>query len=509
MELILKIAWRNIKRHKGKSFIIGVILFLGALLMTLGNGVISGMDKGIESNIINGFMGDIAIISEKEKTDSILMKMYGESIETIPNYKEIKAILLKENYIESFIPVGKNMVMVLSEDDGDPWYMYILGVDFKEYKKMFKGNIYAIEGRLLKDDEPGILVPAFMRNELYTRMNIWMIPENSKLVEDNLSDDARPYKDELSLKTNAVFMGARNDSSTSDIRLAVKGIIKYRALNTFWGHFPITDIESYRNCMGYFSASELAVSISKDTQKLLDAEAENLDAMFGRDSLIVSDTGSSDIGSIDFKKKELTTKTGLDLESGIYNCVFVKLKDSSRLERSVNMLNAKFKQAGMGIRAVTWKKASGFIGSMAVLIKGALFVFVMILFFVAIIIIVNTLTMAALERTTEIGMMRAVGARKSFIGGMFLGETVILSGIFGGLGFILGIIIVNIIPLLQITTSNDLLQLLYGGDTFKPFLSFFDMLFVIIQLALVTIITVLYPVKVANSITPLDAIARE
>jgi ABC-type lipoprotein release transport system permease subunit len=509
MELILKIAWRNIKRHKGKSFVIGIILFLGALLMTLGNGVISGMNEGIESNIINGFMGDIAVISNKEKSDNILLKMYGEAINTIPNYKEIKSILLKEPYIDSFIPIGKNMALVLNENEGDPWYMYIIGVDFKEYSRIFKNNIFALEGRLLNDVEPGIMIPVKMRDELYTRMNVWMLPENSKFDEKNLTDDAKPYKNELMLKTNAVFMGSRDDSSTSDIRLGIKGIIKYKALNTFWGHFSIMDIESYRNCMGYFSASELAVNISRDKQKLLATESENLDAMFGRDSFIVSDTGSSDIGSINFKKKGLTTKTGVDLESGIYNCVFVKLKNSGRLEKSIDDLNAKFRQSGMELRAVPWKKATGFIGSMAVIIKGALFIFVMMLFFVAIVIIVNTLTMAAIERTTEIGMMRAVGARKSFISGMFLGETVILSGIFGGLGFILGIIIVNIVPLLQITTGNDLLQLLYGGDTFKPFLSLFDMLIVIIQLALVTIITALYPIKVAKSISPLDAIARE
>ncbi len=509
MELILKIAWRNIKRHKGKSLIIGVILFLGALLMTLGNGVISGMNEGIESNIINGFMGDIAIISSKERSDNILFKMYGGIINTIPNYKEIKSILIKESYIDSFIPVGKNMAMMLSENDGDPWYMYIIGVDFKEYKKIFKNNIYPIEGRLLNDDEPGVLIPSYWRDELYMRMNVWLIPENAGLNENNLTEDAKHYKNELSLKTNAVFMGYRDDSATSDIRLGIKGIIKFKALNTFWGHFSIMDIESYRNCMGYFSASDLAADISKDKQKLLAAESDNLDSMFGKDAFFVRDVGTSDVGSINFKKKKLTTQTGIDLESGMYNCVFVKLKDSGRLEKSIDELNAKFRQAELEIRAVTWKKATGFIGNMAVIIKGALFIFVMMIFFVAIVIIVNTLTMAAIERTTEIGMMRAVGARKNFISEMFFGETVILSGIFGGLGFILGILIVNIIPLFEITTGNDLLQLLYGGDTFKPFLSFFDMLIVIIQLLLVTVITTIYPIKVANSITPLDAIARE
>lgn len=509
MELIFKIAWRNIKRHRGKSLIIGVILFLGALLMTIGNGVISGMNVGLENNIVNGFMGDIVIISGREKSDNMLFKMYGESISTIPEYKGIKAVLSNEKYIDSFLPVGKNAVMVLNEDEGDPGFLFILGVDFKEYKKMFKNNMHPVEGRLFNDDEAGILIPDFSRKEIYTNMNIWMIPENCGLDEKNLSDEAKPYKNELSLKSSLVLMGLKDDSSSSDMRLGVKGIIKYGALNTFWGHFSIVDIESFRNCMGYFSASDVTAVIPEKNQKILDADNSNLDAMFGKDSFIVTDTGSSNIGSINFRKKDLTTKTGIDLETGAYNCIFVKLKDSSTMNDSVDALNVQFKKAGIDVRAVTWKKASGFIGNMATIIKGALFIFVLMLFFVAIIIIVNTLTMAAIERTTEIGMMRAVGARKTFIGSMFVGETAILSGIFGGLGFITGIIIIYLIPKLNITTTNDLLQLMYGGDTLKPYLSFFDMFLVIIQLSIVTFVTVLYPIKVANSITPLDAIARE
>ncbi|HEY1406818.1 MAG TPA: FtsX-like permease family protein, partial [Spirochaetota bacterium] len=163
----------------------------------------------------------------------------------------------------------------------------------------------------------------------------------------------------------------------------------------------------------------------------------------------------------------------------------------------------------LGVHAVTWKKATGFIGNMAVIIKGALFLFVTFLFIVAIIIIVNTLSMAAIERTTEIGMMRAIGAQKDFVSKMFLGETAILSVVFGGIGIIVGTLIVDIIPLFHITSTNDLVQLLYGGDTFMPSLSVGNIIFVLFELAMVTFITILYPVKVARSITPLDAISRD
>ncbi len=106
-------------------------------------------------------------------------------------------------------------------------------------------------------------------------------------------------------------------------------------------------------------------------------------------------------------------------------------------------------------------------------------------------------------------MMRAVGATRGFISGMFIGETTVLSGIFGGSGIIAGIIVVKISPLFKITTTNDMIQLLYGGDTFSPFLSTGDILMTLLQLAIVTAVTVIYPARVAAAIVPLDAISRD
>lgn len=54
-----------------------------------------------------------------------------------------------------------------------------------------------------------------------------------------------------------------------------------------------------------------------------------------------------------------------------------------------------------------------------------------------------------------------------------------------------------------------MVQLLYGGDTFAPFLTTTDFLLAFVQLALVAVIAVIYPMFVARNITPLDAISRE
>jgi ABC-type lipoprotein release transport system permease subunit len=158
---------------------------------------------------------------------------------------------------------------------------------------------------------------------------------------------------------------------------------------------------------------------------------------------------------------------------------------------------------------VSWKASLGPVGSMASLIRGALFLFVSFLFLVAVIIIINTLSMAALERTPEIGMMRAIGAMKGFVSWMFLAETSVLALFFGGLGIAAGAALVEIVSLFRITSDNDMLQLFYGGDTFRPMLTPGDFALCLLQLALVSLAAVVYPLRLARRVTPLDAVYKE
>jgi ABC-type antimicrobial peptide transport system permease subunit len=102
-----------------------------------------------------------------------------------------------------------------------------------------------------------------------------------------------------------------------------------------------------------------------------------------------------------------------------------------------------------------------------------------------------------------------VGATRLFIGRMMLSETAVLALVFGGAGILVGVGLVAIIPLLGIHTGNDLLQMVYGGEVFRPLLRPQDIAGCFVELGLVVALASLYPAKLAASITPLDAIARE
>jgi ABC-type antimicrobial peptide transport system permease subunit len=161
------------------------------------------------------------------------------------------------------------------------------------------------------------------------------------------------------------------------------------------------------------------------------------------------------------------------------------------------------------VKVLSWKTASGQVAATADLLQSVVVVFVVLLFFVAIIIIMNTLSMNALERTEEFGMMRAVGARKGFITRMFLAETFSLSVVFGGGGMLLGEIVAVILRRLHIGSGgNQIVELIFGGDTFRPILGFSGLMIGIVGLAVVTVLAVIYPVLVARKIRPLDAINR-
>ncbi|MBP7653923.1 FtsX-like permease family protein [Candidatus Dependentiae bacterium] len=524
MSLLLKIAWRNILKHRGKSFVIGIILFLGSFLMTVGNGVISGMDNGLQNSIVEKFTGHIVLISDEQKEDNVIFSPMGKSVEVIEEYQNIKKMLEGNSIIDKYMPAGREFVMLFNED-GEPGYTLIMGVDFEKYQQMFNNNIQCIEGTLLKQNEKGVLITTKQREEFYDYYNYWCLPENLKIIESNLSDDAKLNLKTLNTKNELIFMGFNEKNSALDIRTKIKSIIKFSSLNNIWGHINFCDIESFRECFGWVTSKDKQIELSKGENRLLNIDETNLESLFGgnmneiEDETLISGNDKEYNADSEIINKNISQNFIADsgknksdtfqLDSGSYNIVFIKLKNGININKALNQLSSEIKKLKLKCRVISWKKAVGQIADIAGIIRAALFGFVMILFLVAIIIIMNTLSMTALERTSEIGMMRAVGATKKFISGMFIFETAILSIIFGGMGILCGIITTKIITLQNITTSNDFLQLLYGGDTFRPLLDSGDILIVIIQLMIATCAAMIYPVIVARKISPLDAISRE
>lgn len=114
----------------------------------------------------------------------------------------------------------------------------------------------------------------------------------------------------------------------------------------------------------------------------------------------------------------------------------------------------------------------------------------------------NTMTIALLERTQEIGIMKALGATSLDIWNMFLAESVII-GFFGGLGGI----IMGMLGGEAFNYGINLLAGALGGDKIDMFYTpVWFILLIIIFSTLVGLATGVYPARRAARINPLVAL---
>ena len=117
-------------------------------------------------------------------------------------------------------------------------------------------------------------------------------------------------------------------------------------------------------------------------------------------------------------------------------------------------LNAWMATEGIEAQAAGWKAAAGPFALSIDVIRVVFNVAIIIVAIVAVIIMMNTLVISVIERTGEIGTMRALGAQKGFVRKMFLVETLTIAGVFGLIGMILSFLIIAGLGASNISASN-------------------------------------------------------
>jgi ABC-type antimicrobial peptide transport system permease subunit len=150
------------------------------------------------------------------------------------------------------------------------------------------------------------------------------------------------------------------------------------------------------------------------------------------------------------------------------------------------------------------------LGQFILVARLLLYFSVFIIFVVAMVIINNSVMMATLQRTPEVGTMRAIGAQRGFILGMVLVETLTLGLVFGALGALLGSGVVAALHHFGISAGgNETFYFFFSGPRLFPTLSPMNVIAALIIVILVTILSTLYPAFLATRIAPVRAMQTE
>jgi putative ABC transport system permease protein len=114
--------------------------------------------------------------------------------------------------------------------------------------------------------------------------------------------------------------------------------------------------------------------------------------------------------------------------------------------------------------------------------------------------IMNVLLAAVVERTREIGIRKAVGARPCDIHAQFLMESVTITGVGSALGFVVGILL---------AFASTAIFRMWAGAPIYPVIKPLTAILAMLSALLVGVVFGTYPARRAAQLSPIEAIARE
>lgn len=311
-----------------------------------------------------------------------------------------------------------------------------------------------------------------------------------------------------------------NSGYARSVNVRVYGTYEFAGLekSDLAGASNLTDLVTWRELYGKMSADQLAelasISSSVGVKDVSRDDAE--DALFGGGGALEADAAPSKgfdgvddlkLGSSEARQAAIDEKvyTEPEFEDGLALNGAVILKDPSKLAATMRAIDEKSKADGLNIKVVTWQQASGMVGQFITVMRLVLYTAIFVIFVVALVIINNSMVMATMERTPEVGTMRAIGAQRPFIAILFIMETMVLGLLSGGAGALLAAIGVTVLGRVGIPAPNDILVFLFAGPRLYPAVHPMNLVFGITAILVVSVLSTLYPALLAAWVQPVVA----
>ncbi|HKK49050.1 MAG TPA: ABC transporter permease, partial [Alkalispirochaeta sp.] len=193
--------------------------------------------------------------------------------------------------------------------------------------------------------------------------------------------------------------------------------------------------------------------------------------------------------------------------AGSWNFLLIGLHDRGDRPAVMRALQAAGITEAEGYRVRDWYRT---VGGNASLVRYLQILFNAGLIFVAIgaaIIATNALVLSVLERTGEIGTMRALGAERSRVALMITMETLLVVMGAAAAGILLGIGVTELLNDAEYVVANQYIAILFGGEPVRGTVTVALVGRHVAAAAALTVVAVVYPLKKALTVSPREAMA--
>jgi ABC-type lipoprotein release transport system permease subunit len=444
---------------------IGFLVFTGTIIIVFGETFSLSARHYSKEAIIEFFTGDAILYATRSKELPSPFS-FTTPLPLIPEPQKTVAWLAGNELVKSHVAISQNYGLLSIDKHGEksdvPFIFY--AADPAEYQRVFR-NVEMVKGAFFdtegKGAKSGVVLSGYQVKNYLENYSVGLEP-GDKVTLLSLTDGA----------------------SVNAVPSEILGIYEPRRYTNVFNYINFLDMESYSRLYNFTGVD--AASLPDDFTRALKTSSD--DDIFGL-------AGGKAFDSIDTRKLVARDLTGITM-------IAVKLKNHN----DIPALTAAVKKAGLDVAVAPWDKASGFFSQVAAIIQMVIYGATFLIFLIVVFILMNTLIIGALERTGEIGTLRAMGGEKGFITSIFLWESLLLNGTALVLGMIVSAILVFFISANGGVALPDVMaQYLIGGGRLRLIVSarpFFEAIGIV--LAVSTVATI-YPVLVATSIPPLKA----
>lgn len=477
------LAFKNIISRRSSIFIV-LFMTLAATLLSITNAIFDSSEHGIDEIYINSFTGDFII----RPTTTFQASLFGDEtpmngdvteLGHIVPYVEICELLNQTSSIEKHIPQLTGVAR--AESDEEHYIRFLFGVPGEDYISLME-SISILEGTPYTSDERGVML-------------------------------SKKYAENFKVKIGDIMQFATTDGATFRIRVApVSAIYDYEIHNEIFDRFILIDPNTFRSIFDISDAAADGMEITHEQSSMLGSDLD-WDSLFDDTSDVsIDDLFSEQVNSESIQEIEsVTVEFGIETNQEnhntgtMWNFIICKLKNNQSASRTIRALNKTFKKNGWPVEAVNWKFAAG--GSILFLywLRIILNAGILVVLAAGFIVINNTLVINVLDRTKEIGTIRAIGGSKLFISLECMAETFILAIIAAILGNILGAVGAKLLTEAHIVLNNSFLRQLFGGETLVTVITWKNVRNIFVFMIFLGMFGWIYPVSTALKVSPLEA----
>ncbi|MGL4986996.1 MAG: ABC transporter permease [Treponemataceae bacterium] len=483
--IIVKIALRNILRKPKQTILLGSLILIGMALVFLSNTIFEGTKQGLQRSYSGSLTSDIIIAEKNTFTTSIFgndMPLIGDYQTTPPLsfFPQIELFLQNHKNVQEWSPIISTFGRL--EYDGGKEDGYIFGIDTNSYFKICQEiDTTNIQLDLLSANARGVAINSTMleiiehargeKLKIGDPLQLTFSMGNSFNIEDAVFAGSYAYISDFDPFNKIILSSPR----------LLRELIDYANIETVF-------IDDFDN-----------IDDLGDLESLFFVDESDFEATEKNESFftIIEETLS------EVSSKEENPES----QDGLWNFILVKTKGAklATVEKDLRFAGEK---NNWDIKVLNWRLGSGLNSQAAFALQ---IIFNAGLFFIivaTVLVLMNGLMISVLERISEIGTMRALGADRIFIARLFFSESTLLVCFFSIIGIILGIGLSYFVLSKDIFLHNELLMSLFGGKTLRPVVTFELIAYHLLVALIISILSWIYPMFIALRLAPAQVMGK-